>query len=92
MLAYMMLNVITNEYITSVSKTKHSKLKESPVAGPRIHTWNQPTDSHRQLIDGMDVRSLWTRFRRQDRSRTATGDIVRKHGDGANRKSLAGGK
>ena len=27
-LAYMMLNVVTNEYITSVSKTMHSKLKE----------------------------------------------------------------
>jgi len=28
-----MLNVETNEYITSISRTVHSKLKESPVAG-----------------------------------------------------------
>ena len=41
-LAYMMLNVITNEYITSVSKTMHSKLKESPVVGPRTHV--EPTN------------------------------------------------
>ena len=36
-LAFIMLNVITNEYITPVSKTMHSKLKESPVVGPRTH-------------------------------------------------------
>jgi len=31
-LACLMLNVVTNEYVQSVCKTKHSKLKESPEA------------------------------------------------------------
>ena len=61
--AYMMLNVITNEYITSVSKTMHSKLKESPVAGPRTHV--EPTNGFPSTAeDGMDVQSLWTKLRR----------------------------
>ena len=35
--AYMMLDVITNENITPVSKAMRSKLEESLVAGPRTH-------------------------------------------------------
>ena len=35
MLAYMMLNVVMNKYVPSVSITKHSQLKESPEASPR---------------------------------------------------------
>ena len=34
MLAFMILNIIMNEYIQSVCKTKYSKLEESPEAGP----------------------------------------------------------
>jgi len=37
-LAYMMLNAITNDYITSVRKTMHSKVDESLPAGP-ANTW-----------------------------------------------------
>src|SRR5205809_465857 len=52
----MMLNVITNEYITrtSVSKTKQRMLKESPVADPRTHkerTNRFPSTAE----DGIDV-------------------------------------
>jgi len=36
-LAYVMLNVSMNKYSQSVCKAKNSKLKESPVAGPRTH-------------------------------------------------------
>lgn len=46
----MMLNVITNEYNTSASKTMHIKLKESPMVDPRKHM--EPTN---ELTDGMDV-------------------------------------
>jgi len=32
--AYMILSVITNDYVQSVSKTKHIKLQDSPVVSP----------------------------------------------------------
>jgi len=38
---YMMLNVVRNENTQSVQKTKHSKLKESPVVGHIYALWNQ---------------------------------------------------
>jgi len=45
----MMLNVIMNEYVQSVSKTKHSELKESPVAGPRTRV--EPTNEFQSTAD-----------------------------------------
>ena len=38
----MMISVITNENITSVSNKMHSKLEESPLAGQRTHM--EPTN------------------------------------------------
>src|SRR5688572_2362382 len=50
----MMLNVITNEYITSVSKTMHRKLKDSTVAGPQTHV--EPTNRFLSTAeDGMNM-------------------------------------
>jgi len=60
-----LLNVITNEYVASISKTKHSKLKESSVAGPRTRV-EPAMGFRRQLTDDMDVESIWTRLRRYD--------------------------
>jgi len=34
--------------IQSISKTKHSKLKESPAAGPSTHAWNQSCNGFRR--------------------------------------------
>src|SRR6218665_2049885 len=47
-LACMILNVITNEYVTSIiSRTMHNKLKGTPVAGPHTHTYTHtPTHTH----------------------------------------------
>ena len=57
----MMLSVITNEYITSVSKTMHSKLEESPLAGPRTRV--EPTNGFPSTAeDGMDIQSLCFRI------------------------------
>jgi len=63
-----MLNRATNEYqVQSIIKTKHSKLKESPVVGPR--TREEPANGfRRQLGDDVDVQSLWTRLRRYGRA------------------------
>ena len=36
-LSFMMLNVVMNEYVQTVCKTKNNKMKESPMAGPRTH-------------------------------------------------------
>ena len=41
-LVYMMLNVVMNEYVVSSQNYAHSKLKESPEAGPRTHV--EPTN------------------------------------------------
>jgi len=60
----------------SVCKTKHSKLKESPVEGPREHM--EPANSSRhQLTDGENVQKLWTRLHRYG---VTTGDSDRRHG------------
>lgn len=48
----LMLNVITNEHITSISKTMHSTLKESPMGGPR--TCVEPVNGF-PLSDYMNV-------------------------------------
>jgi len=48
-LASMMLNVVMNKYIHSVFKIKHSKLKESPEAGP--HTRVEPTNGFPSTAD-----------------------------------------
>jgi len=48
----LMLNVITNEHITSISKTMHSMLKESPMGGPR--TCVEPVNGF-PLSDYMNV-------------------------------------
>ena len=47
-LVNMMLNVIMNGYVQSISKPKHSRLKESPEVGPRTHV--EPANgSHQQM-------------------------------------------
>ena len=74
----MILSVITNENITSASKTMHSKLKESPLADQRIH--EEPTYGFQSTAgDGMDAQRLFW-----------PGDSVRKHGDDAVEQSLTG--
>jgi len=45
-----------------VSKTKHSKLKESPVAGPCTPRVEPAYGSRQQLTDDMDGQNLWTRI------------------------------
>lgn len=52
-LAYVILNVTVNDYVTLVGKTMLSKLR---VTSDR-HTWNQPKDSHGRLTVGMHERS-----------------------------------
>ena len=53
----MKLNDITNEYITLVSKTMYSKVKESPVVGPR--TLVEPTNGFPSTAEG---RHGWSGF------------------------------
>jgi len=57
-----------NEYhIQSVCKTKHSKLKESPLVAPRTHV--EPTNgSHRQLTLMFRIREpeMWNMFQMYD--------------------------
>ena len=55
----MILNVIVNEDVQSISKAKYSMLKESPVVS-HAHVWIvEPTNgSRRQLADDTNVQKL----------------------------------
>jgi len=54
----MMLNIAMNEYFQSVRKTKHSKFKESPEAGP--HTCGTNQEIHLDSWQMIGVQSLFT--------------------------------
>jgi len=59
----LMLNVAMNEYFQSISKTKHSNLKESHPrkrVEPGVvhaHAWNQPRDFCQWLTDVTDAQN-----------------------------------
>ena len=56
----MILNVDMNEKLSVRMRIKHSKVKESPEAGPRkrMEPSHFPMVSSQQLIDDRDVQNL----------------------------------